>query len=125
MPQARKKSIGKAASAANKAATTQRRKLSPSARKKIASAARRAFIREPIAERIKNKVIRDRDRLLPLTDEPWYSLREIADRLGFAYMTVQRWTHKEDGLRYRRFGRTIKVPLSELERFSGGESTAA
>jgi excisionase family DNA binding protein len=105
------------------APAAQRKPHSKALRRRMSIAAKKAIKRTPIAERIRNI---DRERqmeALPLTDEPWLSLREIAIRTGFSYLTVQRWTYK--GLRYRRFGRTIRVPLSELDRFSGSGRYAA
>jgi hypothetical protein len=121
-----KKSVRKAASVTKKAAPAKQRysQLGEAARKKVRTVAKREYARTPIHERTKNKVAWERQQeQLPLTDEPWLTLRQCAARVGFAYNTVARWTQKrENGLRFRRFGRTIKVPISELERFSGGPS---
>ena len=37
---------------------------------------------------------------------------------------VRQW-YRTGKLRYRRFGRDPRIPLSELERFSGGYSAAS
>jgi excisionase family DNA binding protein len=131
MPISKKKSMRKAASpAAKKAAPAHhdtRPHLSAAGRKKISSTNKRLIKELPIRQRMENKRAREEEMAaeLSLTNEgPWLTLRQIAKRLGFSEITVRRWA-QTGGLRYRRFSKTIKVPLWELERFSGGRSNAA
>jgi len=127
MPISKKKSIRKAASAAKKAAPAKPpARLGAAGRKRISSTAKRLLKEIPIRQRIESKRAKEQEMAaeLPLTNEPWLTLTQIAARLGYSKLTVRNWT-RVGGLRYRRFKRTIKVPLSELERWSGGISDAA
>jgi excisionase family DNA binding protein len=131
MPISKKESMRKAAPTRGKAAPAKqhhdtRPHLGAAGRKKISSTAKRLIKEIPIRQRMENKRAREEEMAaeLPLTDGPWLTILQVAKRLDFSEITVRRWVHT-GGLRYRRFSKTIKIPLWELERWSGGRSNAA
>ena len=120
MPTKAKKTTSDAARAAMSVAAKKRWARVSRAAKKTAKL-RRVNVHECLMQAI------ERERQmpqLPITDEPWLTQRQIAERLGKSIHAVRQWV-RQGKLHYRRFGREVHVPLSELERFSGGYSAAS